>query len=136
MKKDEWLSIGEIAEIAGIRSSTLRYYESIGLLPRPKRVGGQRRYTTAILSLLAIIEMAKQANFSLPEIHTLLHPENNNEMLSQRWKTLANDKIQELEAVIERAKSMKALLEESLHSTALHFELDHLESTEQPRIRN
>ena len=130
MKKDEWFSIGEIADIAGIRTSTLRYYESIGLLPKPKRVGGQRRYTTAVLSLLAIIEMAKQANFSLPEIHSLLHPESNTEGLSQRWNNLANEKIQELEAIIERAKDMKALLEETLNSTALHFELDHLESGE------
>jgi MerR family regulatory protein len=36
------LSIGEMATRAGVKSSTLRYYESIGLLPAAKRTSGQR----------------------------------------------------------------------------------------------
>ena len=60
----EWLTIGEVAAMAGLQASTLRYYESIGLLPPAKRVSGQRRYTTNILSVLAVIQMAKEASFS------------------------------------------------------------------------
>ncbi|WP_245850731.1 MerR family DNA-binding transcriptional regulator [Paenibacillus herberti] len=38
------LSIGQLAAKAEINASTLRYYESVGLLPPPERKNGQRRY--------------------------------------------------------------------------------------------
>ena len=128
--QDEWLTIGEVAVTAGVQPSTLRYYESIGLLPAAKRVSGQRRYTTAILPVLAVIQMAKEASFSLPEIQTLLHSQTDGEILSQRWQTLAEAKIRELDVVISRAQEMKALLEEALSSHALQFELDQVESSQ------
>ena len=129
-RSDDWLTIGEVAAMAGVQPSTLRYYESIGLLPAAKRVSGQRRYTTAILPVLAVIQMAKEASFSLPEIQTLLHSQTEGEALSQRWQTLAEAKIHELDAVISRAQEMKALLEEALSSHALQFELDQVESSQ------
>lgn len=129
-QSDDWLTIGEVATMAGLQTSTLRYYESIGLLPLAKRVSGQRRYTTAILPVLAVIQMAKEASFSLPEIQVLLHSDAEGEELSQRWQALASAKIRELDQIIERAQEMRALLEEGLSSRALQFELDHLQSRE------
>ena len=38
------LTIGEVARKAGLRPSAIRYYEDAELLPKPERVGGQRRY--------------------------------------------------------------------------------------------
>src|SRR5690242_14051643 len=67
------LTIGEVAALAGVQASTLRYYERIGILPRPPRVSGQRRYSREILALLAVIQLAKEADFSLPEIQALLY---------------------------------------------------------------
>jgi MerR family redox-sensitive transcriptional activator SoxR len=125
---DDWLTIGEVAAMAGVQASTLRYYESIGLLPAAKRVSGQRRYTMSILAVLTVIQMAKEASFSLPEIQALLHPSADGDGLSQRWQTLAEAKIHELDTVISRAQEMKALLEEALDSDALHFELDQVEN--------
>ena len=113
-----------------MQPSTLRYYESIGLLPLAKRVSGQRRYTNAILPILAVIQLAKEASFSLPEIQTLLHSQVEGEVLSQRWQTLATAKIRELDVVISRAQDMKALLEETLSSRALQFELDQVENSQ------
>lgn len=125
---NEWLTIGEVAAMVGLQTSTLRYYESIGLLPRAQRVSGKRRYTTAILPLLAVIQMAKEASFSLPEIQALLHTRKEGEALSRRWQTLAAAKISELDGIINRAQEMKALLEEALSSDALQFELDQVDS--------
>jgi MerR family redox-sensitive transcriptional activator SoxR len=118
----EKLTIGEVATLAGMRTSTLRYYESIGLLPPPRRISGQRRYSQEILSVLAIIQLAKEVNFSLPEIKTLLYGESS--IPSERWRQLAEHKLREVNAVIARAEEMKHLLEESLDSDALHYELD------------
>jgi MerR family redox-sensitive transcriptional activator SoxR len=69
----EQLTIGEVANLAGVQTSTLRYYEDIGILPAPQRVNGQRRYSREVLVVLAVIQLAKDANFSLTEIRDLLY---------------------------------------------------------------
>jgi MerR family redox-sensitive transcriptional activator SoxR len=116
------LTIGEVAAVAGVQTSTLRYYESIGILPQPHRVSGQRRYSRDVLPILAVIQLAKEANFSLPEIKELLYGEDGTP--SERWKQLAEHKLREINMIIARAQDMKQLLEEALHSEALHYELD------------
>jgi len=118
----ENLTIGEVAALAGVQTSTLRYYEQIGIVPPPKRVNGQRRYNREVLVVLAVIQLAKDANFSLTEIKDLLYGETGTP--SQRWQQLAERKLQEINAVIARAEEMKQLLEEALESDALHYELD------------
>lgn len=120
----EALTIGEIAGLAGIATSTLRYYESIGLLPAPKRVSGQRRYNRNVLQILAVIQLAKDANFSLPEIRDLLYGYDTSSTPSERWKALAQRKLREVEALIAHAQEMKGLLEEGLRSDSLLYELD------------
>jgi len=67
----EELSIGEVARQAGIRASAIRYYEQAGLLPAPRRRGGQRRYEPDVVDRLALIAFAQQAGFTISEIRTL-----------------------------------------------------------------
>lgn len=67
------LTIGEVARRAGVRASTIRYYEEAGLLEEPERVGGKRRYNEEVLRRLALIGGAKRAGFTLGEVRTLLH---------------------------------------------------------------
>ncbi len=119
----EALTIGEIAHLAGVATSTLRYYEEIGLLPPPKRVSGQRRYSRDVLQVLAVIQLAKDASFTLPEIRALLYGFDNRTP-SERWKALAREKLAEIDAIIARTLEMKALLEEGLRCESLLFELD------------
>lgn len=65
------LTIGEVAREAGVAATTLRYYEQIGLLPAPARLGGQRRYDSVILARLKVIQLCKSAGFALEEIQLL-----------------------------------------------------------------
>jgi MerR family transcriptional regulator, redox-sensitive transcriptional activator SoxR len=120
----EEMTIGEIAQMAGLQTSTLRYYESIGILPPPRRVSGQRRYSLEILQILAVIQLAKEANFTLPEIRALLYDYSEYSTPSERWKQLARRKLHEVDEMIRRAQEMKQLLEEGLESEALLYELD------------
>ena len=53
------LTIGEVARRAGIATSSIRYYERVGLLPPPERVHGQRRYDTDVLGKLGFIGVAR-----------------------------------------------------------------------------
>jgi len=118
------MTIGEVAEIAELATSTLRYYEDIGLIIPHRRVSGQRRYLPSVLTILAFIQLAKDANFTLDEIKELIHEFPAEMPISERWQQIANRKIEEINQVIRDAESTKALLVESLDCTFLHFELD------------
>lgn len=130
------LTIGEVAAAAGIEASTLRYYERIGLLPPPPRRSGRRCYTPHILPLLAIIKLAKDAQFTLPEIHQLLYThDHDSSTLSDRWRMLAARKLEEINQIISRALEMKHLLEEGLESDSLHWELDQCPPLENAKFK-
>jgi MerR family redox-sensitive transcriptional activator SoxR len=113
------LSIGEVAARAGIRPSAIRYYESIGVLPEPRRIGGQRRYEPAVLTRLAVVRMAQEAGFTVAEIVTLFHGFEPGTAASDRWRALAERKVAEIEAQIARAETMRRVLGESLRCNCL-----------------
>jgi DNA-binding transcriptional MerR regulator len=43
------LAISDVARVFGLRTSAIRYYEQIGILPPPVRKNGQRRYEKSVL---------------------------------------------------------------------------------------
>ena len=110
----ESFTIGQIASKAQVATSTIRYYEQIGLLPIPDRISGKRRYESDILRKLGVIRMARQAGLSIAEIQTLIHEFPDNAPPSTRWKVLATHKIPELDAQIQQLQAMKAMLEKTL----------------------
>jgi DNA-binding transcriptional MerR regulator len=69
---DATLTIGQVAHRAGLKTSAIRYYESVGLLPEARRESGQRRYGDDTLRRLQVIDVAKRAGFSLDEARVLL----------------------------------------------------------------
>ncbi len=105
------LLIGEVARRAGLRPSTLRYYESIGLLPEPLRVNGRRHYDPGILARLAVIRFARQAGFRIGEIQELFAGSAMEIPSLARWRALARHKLAELDAQIEQAQQRKRRLE-------------------------
>lgn len=109
------LTIGEVAQRAGIRTSAVRYYEDMKLIPEAARVNGQRRYDVSVLNHLALIRLAQQAGFTIAEIQTLIHDFPEDAPPSQRWQALATHKIAELDAIIQRTQAMKHLLESFLN---------------------
>lgn len=118
----EALTIGEVARQAGVRTSMLRYYESVGLLPPPDRVHGHRRYDPSVFSRLSILRMAQHAGFTLAEMHLLLHGFSQETPASERWQQLARQKMQEVDARIAHAQQTKHILECLLQCECLHLE--------------
>ncbi|HEY1355205.1 MAG TPA: MerR family transcriptional regulator [Solirubrobacterales bacterium] len=104
------LRIGEVAEAAGVSVSAIRFYEHEGLLPRPERVGGQRRFTRQTVRRLGIIGVAKRAGFSLDEIRALLTATDEGAPAHEQLRTLAARKLPEVEALVDRAEAMRAWL--------------------------
>lgn len=120
------LSIGEVAEKAGVNVSAIRFYEREGLLPTPERVSGQRRFGEDAVQRLGIIDVAKQAGFSLDEVRVLLTSIDQGSPAHEQLQALAARKLPEVDALIERAQAMRGWLTtasecgcESLESCAL-----------------
>jgi MerR family redox-sensitive transcriptional activator SoxR len=104
------LSIGEVADRAGIAVSAIRYHERNGLLPEAERVSGQRRFTEETVQRLGIIDIAKQAGFSLDEVGILLTSIDEGAPAHEQLQALAERKLPEVDALIERAQAMRAWL--------------------------
>ena len=68
----ELLTIGEVAERAGVAQSTLRYYERESLIESSRSTGGQRRYHRDALRRIAFIRAAQHVGLSLEEIKQAL----------------------------------------------------------------
>ena len=67
------MQIGQVAAASGCPVETIRYYERIGLLPRPTRTGsGYRAYADADVERLRFIAHGRALGFSLDEIRSLL----------------------------------------------------------------
>jgi MerR family redox-sensitive transcriptional activator SoxR len=102
------LTIGEVAKKADLRASAIRYYEKIGLLPKPMRSGGQRRYDSSVLSRLAVLQRARDCGFTLEEAGRFF---NDCGRPSERWQRVACKKLADLDALIERVATMRELLQ-------------------------
>jgi MerR family transcriptional regulator, redox-sensitive transcriptional activator SoxR len=99
---DSGITIGEVARRAGVRPSAIRYYESIGLLPRAPRVSGQRRFSTEALRTLAVIRSAQWAGLDLGEIRELLSAAGGG-AVSERLRAIAERKLPQVQALLERS---------------------------------
>ena len=105
------LTIGEVARRAGVATSSIRYYERIGLLPEPDRLGGQRRYDAAVLGKLGFIGIAQSAGFKLREIKELINGIDAADGMGEKMRSLSVLKLGEVEALLDRTKAMKGWLE-------------------------
>ncbi|GGV04382.1 MerR family transcriptional regulator [Actinomadura cremea] len=96
------LDIGEVAQRAGVPASTLRYYETRGLIASTGRRGLRRQFAPEVLERLALIARGRAAGFSLDEIARMFAPDGrpdlDREMLSAKADEL-DRKIDELNAL-------------------------------------
>src|SRR6202023_2202154 len=104
------LTISEVARQVGLQASAVRYYERIGLLPRVPRRSGQRRYDTTALYRPAIIRRARQLGFTLSEIRHLFFGFRDITRASERWRTLSQRKLAELDDLMDGIKAVRGVL--------------------------
>jgi MerR family redox-sensitive transcriptional activator SoxR len=109
------VKIGELSARAGLNASAIRYYEKMGLLAAPHRVGGQRRYPSDTFDRVLLIRFAGEMGFTLGEIKLFLHGLRDDAPVGPRWKKLAHRKIREVDENIKRSLLLKSLLENLLH---------------------
>lgn len=104
------MPIGEMARRSHVKVPTIRYYESIGLLPAPPRSEGNRRlYGARDLRRLSFIRHARDLGFEIDAIRTLLTLQDNPDQPCGEADAIARSKLDE---VNERIASLMALKEE------------------------
>lgn len=104
----ESYSVGQIAKKADLNIETLRYYEKIKLMPKPKRKESRYRfYTEDDLTRLLFIKRAKELGFTLKEIGELLSIKIDSEAKCGDVKHLAENKISDIDGRIADLKKIK-----------------------------
>ena len=109
--------VGEIAEIVGVNVETLRYYEKIKLMPKPKRkeFSSYIIYDDNDLARLTFIKRAKELGFTLKEIKELLDLKIESTATCGDIKHLAEHKLTDIENRIKDLLKMKKVLTKLVH---------------------
>ena len=107
------LTIGEVARRAGLHTSAIRYYESVGLLPPPKRINGRRCYDENVFQRLGLIQLIRSAGFGISEMQDLFAAFSEDIPVPLVWQAIAAKKEAEMQAVIERAQATQLLLNQA-----------------------
>lgn len=110
---DEELSIGAVADRAGLSASALRFYEERGLITSSRSAGGRRQYRRQVLRRLAFIQVAQRVGLTLEQIGRALAtlPDDKGlspgdwKRLSASWQPLLDDRIRLLEGLRDQLSS-------------------------------
>ena len=106
------LTIGKIAELSGLTTDAIRYYEKEGLIaPLQKSDAGYRLYNEDALRRLHFIKQAQHCGFSLAEILKLLTLQHSDASCCSDVRRLAVEKKLQLETKIRDMKVMSVALD-------------------------
>jgi MerR family redox-sensitive transcriptional activator SoxR len=103
------MRIGDLSRATGLAPSAIRFYEEEGLLPVARRLSGRRVFDDTALTHVTVVQLAKDAGFTLAEIRSLV-----NEFGENRWRSLAERKLGEVRLAAARLQTMAELLEKLL----------------------
>jgi len=70
------MRIGELSRAVGLSPATLRYYERVGLLPKPERRGAKRWYDSSALRRAGMLKGARQAGLRIADLKELTQSAN------------------------------------------------------------
>lgn len=109
------LTIGELAQRAGVGVETIRFYERKGLIAQPVRPAtGFRAYPQDVLARLGFVHEAKQLGFTLKEIRDLLRLRDSPEADAAAVRGRAAAKLAQIEDRIIRLQRMRVTLQDLL----------------------
>lgn len=106
---EEKLTIGRVAQTAGVNVETIRYYQRRGLLDKPEKpLGAHRRYAASAAGRVTFIKRAQQLGFTLAEVKDLLLLEDGQSCRETRL--LAEHKLAVIEARMAELSRMRRLI--------------------------
>ncbi|WP_325344439.1 MerR family transcriptional regulator [Xylophilus sp.] len=102
------LNFGELAERTGTNTPTIRYYEGIGLLPRPDRQeGNQRRYGDDAVKRLTFIRRCRDCGFSIEQVRTLTSLMQDRDRSCFEARDLAHGHLKEVQAKLKELRELE-----------------------------
>jgi DNA-binding transcriptional MerR regulator len=106
------LTIGRVADAAGCKVQTVRYYEQIGLIPAPPRSSGnQRVYDSSAIHRLTFIRHARELGFPLQAIRDLISLSDNPDQSCEAADVIAKAQLDEVDLRIRRLGALRNELE-------------------------
>ena len=100
------MRIGELADAADVNTKTVRYYESIGLMPEPQRTpSGYRDYTPSALGRLLFIRDSQATGLTLAEIQSILELKDSGARTCHHTQTLLDEHLADIDAQIRRLQA-------------------------------
>ncbi|MGQ9367490.1 Cu(I)-responsive transcriptional regulator [Azospirillum sp. ST 5-10] len=106
------MNIGTVAKRSGVPAKTIRYYESVGLIPSAGRTAaGYRVYGERDVSTLRFIQSARSLGFSVKEVGALLALWHDRGRASADVRALALNHIAEIDAKVAELLSMRGTLQ-------------------------
>lgn len=106
------MTIGQLARESGLKTDTIRYYETLKLIePVGRTNSGYRLYDASSADRVAFIKRAKSLGFKLSEIGSLLELQASNKGTAQDMLDLTEEKIMDAQKDIEDLINMKQALE-------------------------
>jgi DNA-binding transcriptional MerR regulator len=118
------MMIRELAAQTGVPAKTIRYYESIGLLPRPKRAtNNYRQYAAVDIERLRFIASLRSLGFSLDDVAELLAARDRGIAPCQRVLDAIVNRLSEIERRIADLLTLRDSLQQ-LHSEGAMLPLD------------
>jgi MerR family redox-sensitive transcriptional activator SoxR len=119
--KSPSLSIGDVAAATGLRTSAIRYYEDAGVLPKPERVSGKRRYAPDTIDRLTLVRFCGRLGMSLADVRELLAAPRGSRA-KDHWRQLVDGKLAEIGALIKSARGVERILRESRNCDCVTLE--------------
>jgi MerR family redox-sensitive transcriptional activator SoxR len=106
------ITIGQLAERAGVATSAIRFYESKGLVHSTRTAGNQRRYEQSMLRRVAFVRAAQRVGLTLDEIAEALSelPDNRTPTKSD-WHRISREWRPRLDEQIKRIELLRAKLD-------------------------
>lgn len=105
------MNIGEASKASGVSAKMIRYYESIGVLPKPdRRLSGYRDYGQADIHRLRFVRRARELGFSMRRINELMRLWNDRDRSNAEVKAIAMAHIAELQAQMDGLGSILGVL--------------------------
>jgi Cu(I)-responsive transcriptional regulator len=105
------MNIGACADLTGVPAKTIRYYESVGLIPLAKRAEtGYRHYTGFDIETLKFIQRARRLGFTVKDVGDLLQLWQDKDRTSASVKDMALRHISEVEQRIGELQSIRKTL--------------------------
>ena len=105
------ISIGTLARRSGSNVETIRFYEKIGILPKPARTeGGHRTYGPAHVERLTFIRRSRELGFTLDEVRGLLRLADQPQTSCAEVKQVAVSHLADVKAKIADLRAMQTAL--------------------------